>query len=391
MKKITLVVAPLLAISFLTSCNKKITAPGREINIVEATQWVSDHFDKRVNLAKSAIAHVALDSFSCNGMIYPTVYSDPVPIDDPTHINLKVTNEDFATVDYFNVAGVVGSFITVNGYRPDPIVKSSDYMPSYLLNPFMDSFEIGYVETLKQYVDKGAFETRYTLNGENLYITYHFNDLGNVTKAIEEVSIQYPEMTFAIPFTGTTGSVSLIFGFDKYGYPIEMRGDINSDDLAVHLGLTGGQINTTFFTGAMHGKVRFTNKITLYKAEEYPHINFREIKNGQVIEPTYTTRGVNDQEEAHNTGTALCETIAVELKDYYKTILPGYGTNIVIPDHTGLKISIDYKGVSYPISGTSSSVIQTIERNNNTLIHFYPESFALFEGGNVNLDVQIGG
>lgn len=391
MKKITLIIAPLVAIAFLTSCNKKITAPGREINIDEATQWVSNHFDKRVNLAKSAIAHVALDNFSCNGMIYPSIYADPVPIDDPTHINLKVTNPDFATVDYFNVAGVVGSFITTNGYRPDPEVKSSDYMPSYLLNPFMDSFEIGYVESLKQYTDEGAFETRYTLDGENLYITYHFNDLGNVTKVIEEASIQFPEMTFVMPFTGTTGSVSLIFGFDKYGYPIKMLGDINSDDLAVHLGLTGGQIDTTFFTGSMHGKVDFTNKITLYKDEDYPHINFREIKNGQVIEPTYTTRGVVNQEEAHNIGTVLCKTIAIELKDYYTTILPGYGTNVVIPGRTGLSISVNYKGISYPIVGTSSSVIQTVERDGNTLIHFYPESFALFEGGNVNLDVQIGG
>lgn len=391
-----LTLAPLLAVAFLTNCgNGKISAPGREIKIEEASQWVADHFEKRTNIAKTATTQVGLDNFSCDGMIYPAIFVDPVPIDDPTYINLKVSNNNFINATYTNVKGVVGSYITVNGYRKDPEIGKGnmDYMLNYLLNPFMDSIEMSYVDSLTTIVSKDIFETRYTLDGENLYVAYHFNELETVTALIKEVSIQDPKMTFVMPFTGT-GKVSLVFGFDKQGYPIEMKADIDSDDIAMHLGLTGGQIDTTFFTGKMHGKVNIKNKVALYDDSEYAHITFRELDaSGKVKETiSYTHRGAQSVNEAHGIGTDYYKYIWQDMANYHETILPGYGACIVIPGHAyrNLNVIVNYQGKSYPINSTESNIIQakTNPRSSNTLIHFYPETFNLFSG-DVYVDIQM--
>ncbi|MCQ2792198.1 MAG: hypothetical protein MJ208_01595 [Bacilli bacterium] len=396
MKKIGFIALPLLAVSFLTNCNKSFAAPGREIDVVEASKWASDHFVKRTNLAKSATTHVGLDNFSCDGMLYPAIFIDPVPIDAPTYINLKVNNNDFTETTYTNLNGVVGAFITKNGYREDPEIGKGnfDYIMNYLLNPFIEGEEINYIELLKLATKENAFVTRYTLDGENLYATYHFNDLANVSEVIKALSIQEPKRTFALPFTGT-GSVSLMLGFDSQGYPIEMQAMIDSDNLDFHFGLTGGQINTTFFTGAMHGKVEIKNKVTLYEENEYAHINFRELnKDGSVKDSiTYKPRCVKDQNEAHDVGTDYNETIGVDLKDYYETLLPGYGTNVVILGHTlanDTKVYVNYNGASYPIDDSTAACVQAKDNGTDILIHFYPESFNLFKG-NVSIDIYLGG
>ncbi|MCQ2795872.1 MAG: hypothetical protein MJ213_00970 [Bacilli bacterium] len=393
MKKVTFIIAPLLALSFLASCNSRISAPGRTISVEEAANWVAEHFDTRVNLAKYTNTKIGLTNFLCDGLMYPAIYDKPVPIDRPTSINLRVNNPNFVDVEYKNVNGVLGSFVTENAYREDPIVGKggTDYIINYFLNPFVDSFEITYVELLKERTDKNAFETRYSLSGDNLYITYYCNDLANITKAIKDASAQYPKMTFAIPFTGD-GSGTFMVGFDKFGYVTEMLADIHSKAINFHVGLSGGEINNLFFAGEMEGKISIKNEVSLYSDNRYPHLKFRELdSSGNVKEKiSYETRGVISQAEAHNIGRDYCENIGPRLSLYYDMLLPGYGSNVVIKDKKA-KVSINYQGVSYPPTegfvtvDTTSSAAET-----NTIIHFYPDTFDLFEG-DVYVDVQLQG
>lgn len=392
MKKVTFILAPLLTLSFLTSCNNRISAPGKTISIEEATKWVAEHFDTRVNLAKSTTTKVGLTNFLCDGLIYPAIYDDPVPIDKPTRVNLRVNNPNFIDAEYKNVNGVVGSFITENSYREHPIVGKGgmDYIINYFLNPFEDSFEIAYVESLKEYTSKNAFETRYSLSGDNLYITYYCNDLANITEVIKNASAQFPKMTFAIPFTGE-GKGDFIVGFDKYGYVTEMIADIHSKKINFHVGLTGGEINNIFFVGEMEGRVSIKNKVTLYEDNRYPHLKFREIGSDGNIksEISYNTRGVTSQTEAHDVGKDYCENIGPRLSPYYEMLLPGYGSNVVL-DKQASKVSITYQGVSYPTVEGTQSFVTVGTSGENTLIHFYPDTFDLFTG-DVYVDVQLQG
>lgn len=394
MKKVTFIIAPFLMLSFLTSCNNRISAPGRTININEAVDWVATHFDTRINLAKSSTIKLGLDNFKFDGLIYPSIYVDPVPIDDPTYVNLAINNRTFFNTTFSNINGVVGSFITENGYREDPIVGGgSEYFINYLLNPFLDSYEIGYIESLKEYTNKNAFETRYSLSGDNFYASYYCNDLANITEVITEASSIDPTRTFVLPFTGI-GKVAMVFGFDKYGYLTEALFDVDSDYVNVHLGLTGGQINTTFFSGAMSGRMMVKNTVTLYEEKAYPHLKFREIgQDGNINpEPTYKTRGVTSQNEAHSVGTDYCDNIAVRLSPYYQMLLPGYGSNVVV-DEAISKLSITYKGLSYVVYSTETnahSASGVVEVKGNK-IHFYPESFVLTTGDDVYVDIQLQG
>lgn len=391
MKKTAFVLTPFLALSFLTSCNKRITAPGNSIPIEEAVKWVGEHFDTRVNLAKSTITKVGLDNFKCDGLIYPAIYDDPVPIDRPTLVNLNINNPNFMDFEYKNINGVVGSFITENGYRIDPEVGKggTDYFINYFLNPFIDSFEIGYANSLTAYTKKDAFEIRYSLSGDNLYITYYCNDLANITEVIKDASAQDPKMTFAIPFTGT-GNATFIIGFDKFGYPIEMLADIHSDDIVFHVGLTGGEINNTFFTGKMNGRINIKNQVTLYSDNRYPHLKFRELDaSGNIITTTYETRGVTSQDEAHNIGEDYCENIGPRLSPYYEMLLPGYGSNVVLNEEA-TKVSVSYQGVSYPVSTDTESFVKMTADSGKTILNFYPDTFDLFEG-DVYVDVQLQG
>lgn len=393
MKKLPFVITPLLALSFLTSCNNKIMAPGSTVDLETAINWVAEHFDTRTNLAKSTVTKVGLSNFKCNGLIYPTIYDDPVPIDRPTLVNLSINNRNLVNSNYKNINGVVGSFITENGYRIDPQVGKGDfdYISNYFLNPFIDSFEIGYSYSLTNYTDKNAFEIRYSLSGENFYITYYCNDLANVTKVIKDASAQDPKMTFAIPFTGT-GKATFIIGFDKYGYVTEMLADVHSKAINFHTGLTGGEINSTFFTGEMDGRISIKNEVSLYSENRYPHLKFRQFdESGNPTEVTYETRGVTKQDEAHDIGEDYCENIGPRLSPYYEMLLPGYGSNIVIKGETNANVSISYQGISYSLNTTTSqSFVKKSEKDGDTILNFYPDTFDLFEG-DVYVDVQLQG
>ena len=341
------------AVIAMTSCNgtNEINAPGKEITLTEAKKYVRENFETRVNLAESTTMNLSISNCKIHGVAY-LKFSEEI---DANRINLECESKNL--LNDFTIAnenGATGALSVKLGYSPMSIFTSDmSILYDNLFNPYLVSDELPYIESIKDWLDdSSAFETKYTLDGNNFYLSYTINDLEKVSGVIEHFAEIHPTESFVVPLAGK-GSAKIVLGFDKYGYPIKLQARVDSDDLVVRAKASSYISDDPLFVGSAHLNVDFTNKVNLYE-NDLTHINFKQIdENGKEEKITYSYRAPKSEAESLAIPT---EEILVDYNydffaEYFDTLLPGYGTKIVLEglnnavmDYPESTIYVDFNG-----------------------------------------------
>ena len=336
---------------------------------------------------------MTLNDLTIDGMLYPNEALGPISVKNPTVYNAKYSNKEMFNGNVNNSNGVIGSFLLYNAYKKVPTYKTDlSTFIDYFFNPFMDGYEVMYLENFKTILNDNSLETRYTKYNDSLYATYSFNDLKKATDKIKEIEAQYPELTFVFPFKGS-GSASFMFEFDKYGYLLSINANIDSDDLTISLGRSSVSAENIIYSGKLKGSLKVTNKVTLYEENEIPIISFKELDNEgkEKSTVTYIHRGPKDENEWNGIGEEYYSKAYQVLAPYFNYLLPGYGSNIIIEKkQTEIdNIYIDLAGKRTSIKDTSLNNFVDIKYLSDvTCVYLKPKFFELVNT-NFSLDVLL--
>lgn len=355
-----------LALAGLSSCGVNgARTPGKVLTFTEARDYVKEHFSSEVDNIQERITKTLDLTMSTSGISVDGFFSFPNLEIQPTHIDFKLPAQENLTLSLSNASGASGAAYVKNSLSKiagpttnnnvlnkgksaqagDSGLEILDYAVACIANPFLTTPVLDFVNTYVSQVENiDIINQTFTLDSRNtFYYTVEIADLAKLTKIFEQYEKIFPSKlpTF---IRGQDGYAYASISFDDQGFATGLDINIHSNSLKIQMPNQGsGEESTTIYDGLLDANLTATLKHHFYDPAKLHHIG--------VDQPTanakYDIIAIQSEEEysllPHYTNgqRKLVDSWDTYkyLAPYHETLLPGFGTDVIVEAPQGSTIS----------------------------------------------------
>ncbi|MCQ2795921.1 MAG: hypothetical protein MJ213_01240 [Bacilli bacterium] len=412
-----------LALAGLSSCGVNgARTPGKVLTFTEARDYVKEHFSSEVDNIQERITKTLDLTMSTSGISVDGFFSFPKLEIQPTHIDFKLPAQDDLKLSLSNASGASGAAYVKNALSKiagpatnnvlnkgksaqagDSGLEILDYAVACIANPFLTTPVLDFVNTYVSQVENiDIINQTFTLDSRNtFYYTVEIADLAKLTKIFEQYEKIFPSKlpTF---IRGQDGYAYASISFDDQGFATGLDINIHSNSLEIQMPNQGsGEESTTIYDGLLDANLTATLKHHFYDPAKLHHIGVDQPTANAKYDILAIQSETEYNQRSHYTNgqRKLVDSWDTYkyLAPYHETLLPGFGTDVILEAPQGSTIS--QEDLSINIGGRLYDLDDFLVPNTDTKLTYTlnnastdgPKSGSVVvEDGRFNLSVLTG-